>query len=337
MVYQKLHDIISELLGNSKNGVTDDGQTQFNCPRCSSEKNLDGGDGKFNLEINFRKGKLNCWACGNTHGTQGNIIRFLKKYAEPDLIKKFKDEKINIYNQMLYTLHDRGKLNEWLYDDLELDLPDSFTPLLVSENSYFKDKALNYLRCRGINDFLIEKYNIGFTGNKSNPFYFNKRIIIPSYDQYGGLNYWVGRDFTGNTKNKYVNPQTEKTRIIFNENLVNWDDNITLVEGPFDHIVTPNSIPLLGKVLTRNSYLFKTLQEKCNANVNIFLDGDAYNATVKLFALLNTDNLYGRVNFIPCPKDLDPAKIFELYGPKGLCSFLRTKNKIHEYETIKIK
>ena len=96
-------------------------------------------------------------------------------------------------------------------------------------------------------------------------------IIIPSYNALGELNYWVGRDYLPPMRNehskvlngvsqiiphtysrlKYDNPKVEKKNIIFNEEKIQWDADITLVEGPFDHIVVPNSVPLLGKALNK--------------------------------------------------------------------------------------
>jgi hypothetical protein len=46
-------------------------------------------------------------------------------------------------------------------------------------------------------------------------------------------------------KLKYINPKAEKQEIIFNIGKLNLDATIYLVEGVTDHIVTPNSIPLL--------------------------------------------------------------------------------------------
>jgi DNA primase len=72
------------------------------------------------------------------------------------------------------------------------------------------------------------------------------RIIIPSYDLNGDLNYFIARWYPKEyNKLKYINPKAEKQEIIFNIGKLNLDATIYLVEGVTDHIVTPNSIPLL--------------------------------------------------------------------------------------------
>ena len=56
---------------------------------------------------------------------------------------------------------------------------------------------------------------------------------------YGDVNYYSGRSYDKFNKLKYKNPDVSKSDIIFNEGLINWDSNVYLVEGVFDHIVVP--------------------------------------------------------------------------------------------------
>ena len=157
-------------------------------------------------------------------------------------------------------------------------------------------------------------------------------LIIPSYDETGELNYWVGRDYTGMNKVKYCNPNIQKTSIVFNEGLVNWYEDITLVEGPFDHIVVPNSIPLLGKSLTRENAVYKALLLKAKANINILLDDDAYDNAFKMYKFLNGRDFKDRVRLIKCPDGYDASLIFENYGKKGILRLLSSAIKVSEYD-----
>jgi hypothetical protein len=68
-------------------------------------------------------------------------------------------------------------------------------------------------------------------------------------------------------KLKYINPKAEKQEIIFNIGKLNLDATIYLVEGVTDHIVTPNSIPLLGKVISSD----KLLHDKAQGLIVILL------------------------------------------------------------------
>ena len=132
----------------------------------------------------------------------------------------------------------------------DLTLPTHYLNLQESNpNSLLYKQAWNYLtKSRGLTKDIIDKYKIGYTvGGK-----YDSRIIIPSYDINDELNYWVGRTYV-NQKPKYLNPDSDKEVIIFNECCLNWDSDIYLVEGPFDHIVVHNSVPLLGKKISNQT------------------------------------------------------------------------------------
>ena len=190
---------------------------------------------------------------------------------------------------------------------------------------------MRYLINRGVGWDIINNYNIGYTDydpeNKST----SSRIILPSFNEFGELNYWTGRDFTSLPyRQKYFNPQVERMGIIFNEDKIQWDADITLVEGPFDHIVVPNSIPLLSKKLSTDSKIYQKLISKANANVNIWLDGDAYNDVFEIYKLLNHNKLHNKIRYIPINKNLDPSTVYQMYGWRGIVSHLRNTHKIKE-------
>ena len=129
---------------------------------------------------------------------------------------------------------------------------------------------------------------------------------------------------------KYYNPKAERKTIIFNEDKIQWNADITLVEGPFDHIVVPNSIPLLGKALNKEFKLYWDLLTKANANINIFLDGDAPETALSLYKALNHGRLYNHIRFVPVRKDLDPSAIYEYGGRKGIIEHLKMAYKVNE-------
>ena len=76
--------------------------------------------------------------------------------------------------------------------------------------------------------------------------------------------------------------------------------------------------------------VYKMLMEKANANINIFLDGDAYRDAKNLYKLLNTGRLYNKIRLIPVAKDLDPSLIYQEFGKKGIIEHLKQAVKIKE-------
>ena len=85
--------------------------------------------------------------------------------------------------------------------------------------------------------------------------------------------------------------------------MINWDEDIYLVEGVFDSVFLPNSIPMLGKHMSQ--LLFETIYKKSKKDIIISLDGDAWDNAIKLYNELNGGELYGRIKIVKLPKDKD--------------------------------
>lgn len=306
-------DILSSFLGEHRKHNEDTGQIAFDCPACSADKGLPEGDGKGNLEVNYERGMFKCWACQETNNMHGPVTKLLKKYGTP---KNLRDYLLVKPDSEQFLGKEKKKII--------LTLPESYKKLAKCNGTEYKyQQAISYLRQRGITDEIIEKYEIGFTNRGK---FFN-RIIIPSYDSDGVLNYFIARWFPNEyTKLKYLNPEVEKQEIIFNEGKVNWDATIYLVEGATDHIVTPNSIPLLGKFIS--PILLDLLQEKAKAYVVVVLDDDAYEDAKRLYHELNFGNLRDKIKLVKCPNGYDPSKVFEKFGARGIVKLLKSSYKL---------
>lgn len=285
-------EILEDILGDSCRHHPGKGQIAFDCPVCSYDiKGLDKGDGKGNLEINYKMGVYKCWACSETHYTKGRIGKLVKKWGSPIQFKNFQ-----LVNPDEFEYSDK----KYRHD---LKLPYGYTKLIDSSTYDLNARQVwNYLKKRNISKEIVEKYEIGFTTEGEYKF----RIIVPSYNSEGNLQFFVARSYV-NTKLKYKNPEQEKSEIIFNENHLNWDEDIYLVEGVFDMFFLPNSIPLLGKVISDK--LWQRLYKESTANIIICLDGDAWEDSVKLYEKINGGKLRGRVKVVKLPKDKDIADL----------------------------
>jgi hypothetical protein len=308
-----LVSILESFLGDHRKHNEDTGQIAFDCPVCSAEKNLPNGDGKGNLEINYNKNMFKCWACPDTNHMHGPVVKLLKKHATP---KNLRDYLLVKPDADVIANHER--------EEIIVTLPEGYKKLSEctgKEYNYYS--AMNYLKSRGITDWIIKEFNIGFTTKGA---FFN-RIIIPSYDIEDKLNYFIARWFPKDyNKLKYLNPTAEKQQIIFNENKINWDSTIYIVEGVTDHIVIPNSIPLLGKIISDK--LLEELHDKAQSLIVIVLDGDAYEDAKILYRKLSFGDLLGRIRIVVPPEDFDPSKIFERLGNKGIIKLLKSSYKL---------
>jgi DNA primase len=281
-----LVELLTEFLGDPHQHYESKGQISFDCPVCAEEKGLDQGDGKGNLEINYGKHVYKCWACSETYGTHGPLGKLFDQYASKSQKK-------------VYHLIKPEELKQEDKKKVRLRLPQGFTTFKDSNPRFIPHiEAYNYLKSRGITDEIIEKYKIGYTATGDYAY----RIVVPSYDTEGILNYFVARAWVPK-KMKYKNPPVPKDEIIFNEGAVDWKKDVYLCEGVFDSFFLPNPIVMLGKKMSK--LLFETLYLKAEGNIIICTDGDAFKDGVKLYHELNGGKLYNKIKLIKLPDDKD--------------------------------
>lgn len=278
-------ELLEDLLGDHGLHYPNKGQISFNCPVCDEDRN------KHNLEINYVNNVYKCWSCGDVDGTHGSLGKLFDKYGNKKLKK--------LYNVLKpETVQPRQKRTK------KLTLPEGFTLFTESSPVYpVRRQAYNYLKSRGITDEIIKKYNIGFCDRGSH----TGRIVVPSYNSEGELNYYVARSWDPMSRAKYKNPQDEKDKIIFWENLIDWNKDVYLVEGAFDGLFVENSIPMLGKHMSE--LLFETIYTKAKGDVIICLDADAWDNSVKLYHELNGGELWEKIKLIKLPDDSDIADL----------------------------
>ena len=281
-----LVELLTDFLGKPKQHYQSKGQISFDCPVCAIEKGLDQTDGKGNLEINYGKHVYKCWACSETNSTHGPLGKLFDQFASK------KQKKV-------YLLIKPEELKKEEEKKIQLRLPEGYTSFKDSNKRFIPHiEAMRYLTSRGITEDIIKKYNIGYTVTGDYAY----RVIIPSYDIDGTLNYFIARSWVPK-KMKYKNPPVPKDEIIFNERLINWDKDIYLVEGVFDGFFLDNSIPMLGKKMSK--LLFETLYNKAKANIIICTDGDAWKDGLRVYDELNGGVLYNKIKIIKLPKDKD--------------------------------
>jgi DNA primase len=169
-----------------------------------------------------------------------------------------------------YFKGDRTSLKD--YNPVKVSLPEEFVPLSIIPKGINLEyrHAMAYLKKRSISEHDIKKYNMGYCSKGR----FRNRIIVPSYDKQGNLNYFVARSFEKEATLKYDAPSCSKTEIIGFENLINWKIPVILCEGSFDAIaIKRNAIPLFGKTIPKA--LMMKLVESEVKTVYIALDNDA--------------------------------------------------------------
>lgn len=241
-------------------GFTKGDEVVFNCP---NPKGCAGKHHKRKLSVNLVTDAFHCWVCGWGH--RSSILPILELRGATDDSRLYRDNHVS-----------KEERPERQY--AKVVLPKEFRPLSVPRRSPYYNQAMEYLAKRGIGSDDIWNYKLGYCEDGE----YSNRIIIPSFDVYGELNFFVGRTIFDNPHTiKYKHGEFDKD-IIFNEYMVDWHQPVTLVEGPFDAIKAGyNSIPLQGSQLREDSKLFEKIL-LTQRMVFIALDNDAQDQRWKL-------------------------------------------------------
>ena len=246
-------EILQNVLGVSKKIKN---EHAFHCPFCHHTKPK--------LQIDVFSQKWHCWVCD----AKGRSLYYLLKT-------------LNVSNNILENLstyigdvkYQKPNTSE---EPPQILLPREFISLASVSRDIDYNLVSSYLRKRNISYEDIVKYNIGFCSLGI----YRGRIIIPSYDSDGKLNYFIARTYYPSEYFKYKNPPISKNIIGFDLQ-INWNEPIVLCEGVFDAIsIKRNAIPLLGKFVPTKLHE-KILNTKVK-NITIVLDADAKADALKI-------------------------------------------------------
>ena len=248
--------IIHQILGSSRRSRD---EHLFTCPFCNHHKKK--------LSVNFAKGFWKCWIC-DSRGK--SIYRLVRKFGTYQQRQKWLELEgrldLNEFENIFAEMND-------VEEEQVIELPKEFISLCNKRLPRSSKRVLNYLQLRGITREQILKWKIGYCDDGR----FGGRVIIPSFNNDGNINYFIARSYVGHQR-KYLNPTAEKD-IIFNQLSVDWDSPVTLVEGVFDAIVAgENAIPILGSTLRENTKLFQAIAIN-DTPVYLALDEDAKKKT----------------------------------------------------------
>lgn len=276
--------------------VSNDGNNfKTECPKCS----------KFKLEIHIDKGIYHCWVC-ELRGTNIPYLVSLKNKSKVEECKKIykrKSVKNNEFSSILDKINQKEDYEEDIKNE-NITLPEDFVPLILQYNSKNPDfrAVFNYAISRGVNKHKMIMMRLGC----SNQYDFKRSLIMPSFDKSGKINFYVSRDIdvTSDNPYKYKNANVSKKDIIFNEYLIDWDRELTIVEGPLDLIKTnDNATCLLGSALNEDFKLFQKIIDK-KTDVVLALDKDAYSKTLNIASLLSEYNINVKIADTRCADDV---------------------------------
>ena len=281
----KLLQLLESILGKGKS--TSGNNIAFFSPFTSHYKP------KLEIDINTDHDGRNPWHCWISD-KKGRSIHSLFKQLKLSQDKFDKLGKIIERSKYRNNSEDKTQIEE------AIQLPEDYRPLWLKRTSPDYRNAMHYLKGRGISIFDIIRYRIGYSENGP----YSGKIIIPSYDCEGQLNYFVSRAFYEHDSYKHKNPKVSKDIIGF-DMLINWNEPITLCEGAFDAItIKRNAIPLFGKQI--NPKLRIKIIEEGVKEIYICLDQDAIKNAKHIAQTFMTEGI--KVHLVKLDND-DPNEL----------------------------
>lgn len=272
---------LSNILGN---GVTLKGnEIAYYCPFCNHHKPK--------LQVNTETQKWHCWTCNSGGKKLTSLLR-----------------KLDVDRKTISTIREIYGDSNWTpqQEDAEtkvfISLPKEFISLAEEPKGFNPEykHAIHYLNERGITQKDIIKYNIGYCKEGL----YARRVIIPSYNLDGILNYFISRSYYSEEKMKYKNPPISKN-IICLESQINWNEPIILCEGVFDAItIKRNAIPLLGKFPSKQ--LVEKIFMSGVSDIIISLDNDAMNEALKAADYFRKNGINVKMMYL---KDKDASEM----------------------------
>jgi DNA primase len=251
--------VVESVLGKSKSTARHN--VAVPCPFCHHSKP------KLEIQLHTNEKKENpwhCWVCGEKGKT---LISLFKKIKAPS-------HRIQELTNLIKPGSKIVEVNQTVSlpkEFISLHNVDSLDTITAIEAKH----AIKFLKKRGITENDILKYGIGFC--PSGPY--NHRIVVPSHDANGDLNYFSTRTYRDDEPQKYKNPSVGRN-IIGWEYYINWDVPLVLVEGIFDALtIKRNVIPLFGKDISET--LMKKIVGSQVQKIYIALDNDALKQAIK--------------------------------------------------------
>jgi len=266
---------------------------------------------KPKLQVNIESQKWHCWV--SNQGGHSIYSLFKKVNADTRYFAELKD--------LVFT---PSKSKGETESKVIVSLPRDFQALWKVSKSLYRNQAKSFLHKRGITDWDIKKYKIGFCDSGL----YEGRIIIPSYDDVGLLNYFVGRSFVGE-KMKYKNPNVSRDIIPF-EWYIAWSKPIIICEGVFDAMsIRSNAIPMLSKKPSKS--LLQKIFEKNVKTIYIALDDDAKKDAYVMSEFFKDFGIDSKV--VKLPKDQDPNDL----GWKKITTLINSTESASFSDSIQAK
>ncbi len=299
-------------------------------------------DSNPSMVVSPSKGIYKCFSCG----AGGNIIKFAQMNEGLTFIEslKFISEKFNInWNNYIDAIKIKIDPEENNIKKINLEAMKFFKFNLLNELKKDESEVKRYIEYRKFNGELIEKFNIGFTGEKNSLFefllnkgfseeeilrsgliknyngklstYFNNRIIFPIQNENQEVLGFSGRVFLKDDSNaKYLNSIENK---IFKKRNISYNLNnskkeilknnsVIILEGFMD-VIALDKVEIKNTIASMGiEFNFESIKKLTNNFILAFDNDEAgLNANLRIGKKLLSNNINPKVLVLKGYKDFD--------------------------------
>lgn len=245
-------------------------------PTCHSRKDPT----KKKLSIHTPSFMCHCWSCGYSARTISSLLWKYNKSKLADFKTRFLGEEV------VDTTEEKDG------ETPNIELPEGFRLIAsTSTRDVFASAAKRYVTSRGLTEDDIWYHKLGVASD----LVWERRVIMPSFDATGQLNYLVGRAYAPKVHPPYKYPDKPRSTVVFNSLNIDWTKRLVLCEGPFDMVKCgSNATAMLGSYLNESSELFRMIVMS-NTPVALAMDADTWytkmQVILKKLAEYNIDTL----------------------------------------------
>lgn len=236
------------------------------CPVCPSP------NGKKKLAIRTTDFACHCWVCGYKNRSLFGLVYKFHRNRIQEFLANFPVEKI----VGLEALDAEEDSKVTALPPSSVLLAPFVEPWLAKKHTpEWAARCIRYLineRHVTPEDFWLYKF-CGCSNNDD--LLYRNRVLFPSFDKDGEINFFTARSVFEKKLPKYFNPPFQRKTVVVNELNIDWSKPLLIVEGPFDLLgTTMNATCLLGSSLEVEHKLFQKIVEH-NTPVLLGLDSDA--------------------------------------------------------------
>jgi len=271
----------------------------MSCPGCGDDEHF---------SVNIKKGCFNCWKCIVGGFFLEHIGRDISRWRS--LISRIDGEILS------------GEIRKDISFDREvcskpsMDIMDIYkTPVYNPDdtgNVFFSvaTKAFKYLQNRGVKIQQIISY-------KPYVHKWEPTVYFPYWNESGEQTFYIGRRFVDDDGPKTLEPKSS-TKPLFGLHVKRPKPVVFLVEGVFDHLMTPDSYAILGSMITEQQV--SSLRKYNIERIFVLMDPDASDKCLNNAFRLNRSGL--RAWPVMFGGDKDPGDL-GLAQMSGVCNHLR--------------